>query len=126
MIRLTCLYSLLLFFFIFSTMGCGPDCDQLEEDARRLASEYSRCSEDGACQVVDLYYLAGPNNCFSVFQCSGAFNADANLGDFAAKARSLAKDYSTCDKCSFSLCLPPSTYKAECNIEKGICEIFER
>jgi hypothetical protein len=103
--------------------GCA-NCVQVQEDAQALRDELSRCGAGDTCQKVDFSSLVGANNCLAAFQCTGAFNATANLSDFQRRARVLSETAKTCGgSCAIASCVDPSQLDAVCNTQLGQCEL---
>ena len=105
--------------------ACAARCESIKEEARALRAEAEACGAGDACVVVDLYALAGANNCLGAFQCAVAFNQSVDLDAFAADAKSLAADYEGC-QCTMAGCLDPSAFDAVCNAEAGRCELVQK
>ncbi len=101
--------------------GCGTDCAKLRQQAKALTQEYAACSAGDACQVVDMYEIAGQDNCLTWFQCSAPVRQGADLAAFKKRARALVDEYkSGCNICAIASCAPHQT--AQCNTTTGRCE----
>jgi hypothetical protein len=99
-------------------------CEQLQEGATSLVSHYAQCRAGDTCQTVDLFSLAGGQNCLSAFQCFGAVNADADLDEFQRRARFLAQQAShACqpEECVAASCADPRELEPVCDTELGQC-----
>jgi len=108
---------------VLGTTGCGPDCDDLKKEAKELKDTYAACSSGDACVVVDMYSLAGANNCLAAFQCSAALREGSDLDAFGSRARAIASDFEDCSECTMAGCVDPSQLHAECNGSTGRCEL---
>jgi len=106
---------------LLGATGCGSDCDDLKREARELKDDYAACSSGDTCVVVDMYSLAGANNCLAAFQCSAALREGTDLDAFGSKARAIASDFEGCSECSMAGCVDPSQLRAECNTAEGRC-----
>ncbi len=108
--------------------GCA-NCEQLQEGANELVAHYARCSAGDTCKTVDLLGVAGGQNCLGAFQCFGAVNADANLGEFRRRARALAQQASVVcldGECVTAACLDPRELEPVCDTELGQCVLVPR
>lgn len=108
--------------------GCA-NCEQLQEGATQMVEHYARCRAGDTCQTLDLFALAGGQNCLGAFQCFGAVNARANLTEFQRRARTLAQQASyVCQpgECVTAPCLDPRELKPVCDTELGQCVLVPR
>ncbi len=108
--------------------GCA-NCEQLQEAADTLVSEHARCRAGDTCQTVDLFALAGGQNCLRAFQCFGALNSKANLSELQLQARLLAQNANlVClqGECVTAACLDPRELQPVCNTELGQCVLAPR
>ncbi|HZH13626.1 MAG TPA: hypothetical protein VE057_04600 [Archangium sp.] len=108
--------------------GCA-NCEQLQEGAEEMVSHYAQCRAGDTCQTIDLFALAGGQNCLGAFQCFGAVNAKANLTEFQRRARALAQQASiVCQpgECVTAACLDPRELKPVCDTELGQCVLVPR
>lgn len=104
-------------------VGACDRCEDMEQDAQALKRSYEACSAGDTCQAVNLYDLAGANNCLGAFQCSAALRAGVDLDRFRAEALALADEYRSCGTCVAAGCVDPSTLTASCNVTSGLCEL---
>lgn len=108
--------------------GCA-NCEQLQEEAAALVTEYARCSAGDTCETVDFFSVAGGMNCLGAFQCFGALNAEADLLEFQRRARLLSEqaDYA-CQPggCVVASCLDPRELEPVCDTELGQCVLVPR
>lgn len=106
------------------TPGCqARDCADIRQEARDLIAGAQTCGAGDQCVLVDLYALAGENNCLSPFQCSQPVREGYNLDDLGRRARALTDDYRQCTECAIASCVPASSMTAACNETTGRCEV---
>jgi len=107
--------------------GC---CEILRLEAEALERQYARCETDEQC-VAHRYFddaytndaqpLVG-NTCHPTFQCSVALAADADLDEFACRAREISDRYSaSCPMCMSASCMPSGG--ASCDAQTGLCQL---
>ncbi len=103
-------------------------CDDLQARAIDLVHTYQACTTAVGCELVDLYDIAGADNCFGAFQCHNAFAADADLAAMADEAAALVEEHAAlaCTGCVEADCDDPTAYEARCNEATGSCEAVER
>jgi hypothetical protein len=106
--------------------ACNDDCPELQEEARALRDEAAACSAGDSCIIVDMYDIAGQNNCLLTFQCHKAVNANTDLDAFRRSARRIVKDYSGCSECAIASCFNPEMQIARCDETQGACVLEER
>ena len=99
--------------------GCDDDCEELSDEADALIERAQACSAGDSCVLVDMYEVAGANNCLGPFQCSRAINAATDLDAFRRDARRIADDYDGCNPCVIADCFGAST--ARCDEAAGVC-----
>lgn len=111
--------------FMGSMTGCidTADCEEIEDDAQALVAEYEACESDDSCVIVNMYELAGEDNCLEAFQCFSVIPEDADQEEFGRRARDLVEDYKGCQSCAIAGCINPSQYKPVCNEEIRRCEL---
>ena len=95
--------------------ACNGDCSALREEASALRAEAAACEPGDTCVLVDMYEMAGENNCLLAFQCTHALNAAADLDSFKTRARTIAEDFESCDECTMASCFDPSTLVPRCD-----------
>lgn len=101
-------------------------CEDVHGVAADLVVAAQACTAEVGCEVVDLYTLAGDNNCLAAFQCSAAFPAGADLTALASEAVTLSERARTCGDCRDDVsCIDPAELTATCNEATGLCEIVE-
>lgn len=106
--------------------GCGTDCEKLRKEAKDLRHEYEACSAGDTCQIVDMYEIAGTDNCLAGFQCSTAVRQGTDLAAFKSRARAIVDEYkSGCNECAIAGCIGTTNKTAECNTATGRCEIVQ-
>jgi hypothetical protein len=108
--------------------GCA-NCEQLQESADRLVSQYARCKPGDTCQTVDMLSLAGGLNCLGAFQCFAAVNSEADLDELGLRARILSQQAAhTClpQECVAAACLNPSELQPICDTELRRCVLVPR
>ncbi|QRN97230.1 hypothetical protein JRI60_51225 [Archangium violaceum] len=108
--------------------GCA-NCEQLQEAAQTLVSDYARCRPGDSCQTVDLLALAGGQSCLGAFQCFGALNSKANLTAFQQRAQLLSQRAAVVclpGECVTAACLDPRELEPVCDTELGQCVLVPR
>ena len=108
-----------------SAVTACNQCELLEDDAADLVRRYEACADGDSCQVVNLYDMAGPNNCLGAFQCAAALRVGSDLEAFRDEAQSLTHEYRGCGKCVAAGCADPSTFTATCDVATGRCELSQ-
>jgi len=103
--------------------GCDDDCDELQEEAEALVAAAQACGGGDGCVLVDMYEVAGLDNCLGPFQCTRALNASTDLDAFRREARRIAASYDGCSPCVVADCLDPSI--ARCDEAAGLCRAEE-
>lgn len=96
-------------------------CDTIEGEALALRESWQGCSSGVECEVVDLYRVAGEQNCLMAFQCSGAFPVGADLTQLTADAAVLTDRAAACGECEIAGC--DGEVQAVCNEATGLCEL---
>ena len=102
-------------------VGCDDDCSSLSDEARELRNGAAACGAGDSCVFVDMYEMAGENNCLGAFQCSHALNAAADLDAFRREARRIRSDYSGCSECVIADCVDTTNLVARCDVEARRC-----
>jgi hypothetical protein len=106
-------------------LGCSRNCKEIKEEARALRNSHVACRAGDSCQVVNLYELAGADNCLAALQCGAAFRAGVDLQEFRRRAADLVSDYEACRDCEMAGCPGIRGATARCNEAQGMCEIVQ-
>lgn len=100
----------------------------MRAEAEALEREYAHCETDEQCVVYQYFddgYAEQPglgNSCVPTFQCSVALAADADLGEFTEKARSISDRYrANCGICASASCTAAGS--PYCDTETGLCAL---
>jgi hypothetical protein len=95
----------------------SPVCDPVQEEARALADEHARCSNDEDCTIEWIKDTA----CLSAFRCPRAIRA-GDLATLRAKAAALSKRATeSCEGCSLAKCRGPEKLQAYCDPATSRC-----
>ena len=105
--------------------GCTDDCSSLRDEARALRDEAEACSAGDTCVLVNMYEMAGENNCLLAFQCEHALNARTDLAAFRAAALIIDGYYRSCIDCVMAQCTGTETLTARCDEAGGRCVLTE-
>jgi hypothetical protein len=104
------------------TIGCRPDCEDAEADARALIAEMAACNPGDTCVAANLYDLAGENNCTVAFQCFAPIRQGVDVEAFKPRARAIADRKKSCGSCAIAGCVDPSQLQPTCNPQTRRCE----
>jgi len=104
----------------------SKDCADLKDAASALVDEAGACSRGDSCALVDMYEMAGGDNCLGAFQCSRPLNASTDLAAFRKRAREIARAYDGCPECVVADCIDPSTVVARCDTAQRRCVVEEK
>lgn len=103
--------------------GCqSTDCPDLARQAAGLVDAASSCEAGEVCEVVAMGSLVS-GSCIGAFQCVSALNADIDKDDFRRMAKTIEKKHSSCGVCVMAGCVGPDSFVAQCNSDKGRCEL---
>ena len=113
--------GLALFLAAVPLQGCNDDCPELEDEARALRDEAAACSAGDSCMFVNMYDIAGENNCLLPFQCDKPVNANTDLEALRSRARRIVKDFDGCNTCAMADCMPTDMLVLRCDETLGRC-----
>ena len=88
-----------------------------------MVEEAARCDAEQSCVMVSIYDLAGGNNCLLDFQCDQAFGASVDLDAFEKEAKDLVESFRSCGECVSAGCMVPEAMTAQCDVDRGLCEL---
>ena len=103
--------------------GCNAECSSLRDEAAALREEAEVCAPGDSCILVNMYEMAGENNCLLAFQCDHALNATTDLNAFETRARAIAGDFRDCNECVMADCFGSDSLVPRCDEATGRCVV---